>query len=143
MSVHVGSSHCGNKFGNTQRREGHESTSRRPAITFNGARDDCNVETRAKEPSTLRYLLCVHPKSLGFSGPYPALFPQCFHTGRNHPDAESRKITAWKLIPRSQLAKAAEAKAAARSPGNKNAVKHGLHSYKALLIMRAGLLIGG
>ena len=27
----------------------------------------------------LRYLLCVHQKSLSFSAAYPALFPQCFH----------------------------------------------------------------
>jgi hypothetical protein len=29
---------------------------------------------RGKSPSTLRYFVCVHQKSLGFSAVYPALF---------------------------------------------------------------------
>jgi hypothetical protein len=30
---------------------------------------------------TLRYVICVRPKTLCFSTPYPTLFPRCFHAG--------------------------------------------------------------
>ena len=88
---------------------------------------------REKKLLTLRYFICGHPKSLGLSTPYPAPFPQCFHAGRDHNEAETGTITPWKPIPRCQLAKAAAVKAVAAPPGNGNAVKHGLHSYKAML----------
>jgi hypothetical protein len=71
MSVRLSSSHCGNKFGNRQRREGRESTSCRSAITFNGARDDCNLENASKKAIYPQILTLCASKIISFFRPLP------------------------------------------------------------------------
>jgi hypothetical protein len=80
MSVRLNTAQCGNTHGNTPERQiTHRAGGQRlqTAFSIRSVRRLSKIATHNLD--TLRYLLCVHPKSLCFSAVYPALFPRCFH----------------------------------------------------------------